>query len=192
MLKAAKIRLLLAISIIVAVVALVVITFLRMPSTRNDRPAKISSQKPSVDLALQGIRFTETNNGSTKWILVAERGEYDKSNTKVSLINVRLTMSSDDKAIGELVVDSSFAVYNTETRDIGLRGGVKARSSTGIRFNTESATYIAKSRVMTSKDKVWCTDGKISIEGKGMEFNIENANIRIKEDVTATVAVENR
>ncbi len=189
MLTAGKIRQLLAIAIVAAVVAVSAVTYWRLPATRKTGPASTSKVRPA-ELALREIRFTETSNGSSKWILVAERAEYDTSRKLVSLTRARLTMLPIDKSVGELVIDSARAEYDTESRDVSLSGGVRAKSSTGMGFITESARLTARQGVIATADPVRFSDGRLTLEGKGMDFRVETADLHIRNNVTATIRTE--
>jgi len=190
MLTARKIRQLLAVAIITAVVAVAAVVYWRLPATRKTGPATTSRVRPA-ELALREIRFTETSNGSSKWTLVAERAEYDTSRKLVSLTRARLTMLPTDNSVGELVIDSARAEYDTENRNVSLSGGVRAKSSTGMEFITEAARFTARQGVVATADPVRFSDGRLTLEGKGMDFRVETSDLRIRHNVTATIRTEN-
>ena len=180
-----KIRQLLALAIVAAVVVLAVVIYMRLPIRRQPAPTSPSPGR-SVDLTLKGIRFTETSKGATRWTLLAERAEYDTAHSLVNLFGVRLSLSAGG-SIGELVLNAARADYNTSTKDVALSGGVKATSSTGMEFSTANARFVAAKGVVTSSDRVRFSDSRLTVEGTGMEYQVEQAKLHLKNDVTATV-----
>lgn len=187
MLTAGKIRMLLALTIVGTVVGLVVVTLKRMPSTVQDSLPARSTAERQAELTLRGIRVSETADGSTRWNLVAEKAEYDTDRTLVSLADVRLTVAPIDKKLGELELVSPTATYNTETRNVFLSGGVKARSTTGMGFSSRTVRFLGTSGIVTTADPISFSDEGFSLQGTGMEFVVGSSQLKIKKNVTATV-----
>ncbi|MSM40886.1 MAG: LPS export ABC transporter periplasmic protein LptC [Geobacter sp.] len=182
---AGKIRLLLALVIMAAIIVLAVVIHRHLPARRQPASAPLSSGR-SADLALQGIRFTETRNGNTKWILLANRADYDTEQSLVHLVGVKLNLLAGGPA-GDIHLTAAQAEYNSATKDVLLRGGVKATSSSGMEFTTASVRFLAAQELLTTDDSVKYSDGSIMVEGKGMEYRVASARLRVKNDVTAHV-----
>lgn len=182
---AGKIRLLLALVIMAAIIVLAVVIHRHLPARRQPASAPLSSGR-SADLALQGIRFTETRNGSTKWILLANRADYDTEQSLVHLVGVKLNLLAGGPA-GDIFLTAAQAEYNSATKDVLLRGGVKATSSSGMEFTTASVRFLAGPELLTTDDSVKYSDGDIMVEGTGMEYRVASARLRVKDDVTAHV-----
>ena len=89
--------------------------------------------------------------------------------------------------IGDITLTAPRAEYHNITRDVRMDGKVIAKSSSGMEFTTEDAEYIAARGVIVSSGRVTFTDGKLTMEGVGMEFKPETKNIRILNGVTANI-----
>lgn len=181
---AAKLRLLLALAIVAAIAGIVVMA---MKGVRQTPQEAVGDRVNRSGLQLRGIRVNETSEGTTKWVLVAEKAEYEADRTVVNLAGVVLTMAPVDKSLGELILTSPTAAYNTETKDVSLSGGVKARSSTGMEFSSATVRFLGGSGVITTADPVRFSDKDLSLVGIGMEYVVETAALKVKRNVTATV-----
>jgi LPS export ABC transporter protein LptC len=186
MLTAGKIRLLLALAIVAAVVSLIVMSMKKFPSHGPSPSAVATDGERQAELTLRGIRVNESSNGSTRWLLIAEKAEYDTKRSQVKLADVRLSVVPVDAKLGELVLTSPTATYNTGNKDVHLAGGVKARSSKGMEFTTRSVRFIGSHGVVTTVDPVRFTDDLLTLEGNGMEFNVATSALKVTSDVTAT------
>ena len=187
MLTAGKIRMLLAIAIVAAIAGIVVVAMKRLPTQVPQSSTTTTDVQRQSEVTLRGIRVNESSNGSTKWTLVAATAEYDSRRGLVDLADVRLSVAPIDKSLGELVLTSPTAVYNTTTRDVSLTGGVKAKSSRGMEFSTRSVNFLGGRGVVTTVDAVRFSDEDLTLEGTGMEYNIASSALRVTSNVTATM-----
>ena len=89
--------------------------------------------------------------------------------------------------MGDITLTAPRADYHNITRDVRLDGRVIAKSSSGMEFTLENAEYIATRSVIVSSGRVRFTDGKLTMEGVGMEFKPETKNFRILTGVTANI-----
>ena len=179
---AAKIRLLLALAIIVVVVLLAVASLRRFPAKSGHDP--LPAKESAADLEMKGVRFTETADGSTRWVLESESARYDLSRSIVALSVVNLTAAPRDKRLGEVFLSAPRASYNTETKEVYLSGGVRARTATGMKFSTSAAQFSGTTGVVTTPHPVSLSDATLKVEGTGMDFNVSTYKLRIKSDVT--------
>jgi LPS export ABC transporter protein LptC len=187
MLTARKIRLVLAIAIIAAIAGIVIVAMKRLSPSVSSPSGTVAGKDRRAEVALRGISVTETSSGSTKWNLVAETAEYDTGHAQVNLSDIKLSVAPIDKSLGELVLTSPTAVYHTETRDVYLNGGVRARNSKGMEFTTKSVRFRGALGIVTTTDAVRFSDEDLTLEGVGMEFNVASSALKLSKDVTATV-----
>lgn len=187
MLSAGKIRLILAVVIVSAIAGIVFVAMKRLQSQGHSSPAAIVVETGQAEAVLRGIRVNETSGGNAKWNLVAEHAEYDTDQAVVKLADVRLTVAPVDKSRGELQLTSPTAIYNTETKDVSLSGGVTAKNSKGMEFTTRSVSFSGNRGVISTVDPVRFSDEELALEGTGMEYNVASAALKITRDVTATM-----
>jgi LPS export ABC transporter protein LptC len=183
--KLNKIRQLLALTIVVASVSLVVAIILKV--TRLRGPAEVLPRlAKNVDVSLQKIHYTETKQGVKQWDLVADKVEYDKGREITSLAGIRLVVAGNGQT-GDITLTADRGEFFNQSKDVQLSGNVVARSASGMEFTTSQATYRADRSMIESSARVRFTDGKLTLEGVGMELMTVTKNLRIQRDVTADI-----
>jgi len=185
MTKSNKIRQLLALFVILASLSLVTIIVIKIYKGRVTKQLLRKLPK-NIDVSLKKIHFTETREGIKKWDLVADKAEFNKKMEVTHLTGVHLTIAAGGK-MGDITLTAPRADYHNITRDVRLDGKVIAKSSSGMEFTLENAEYIAARSVIVSSGRVRFTDGKLTMEGVGMEFKPETKNFRILTGVTANI-----
>jgi len=185
MTKSNKIRQLLALFVILASLSLVAIIVIKIYKGRVTKQLLRKLPK-NIDVSLKKIHFTETREGIKKWDLVADKAEFNKKMEVTHLTGVRLTIAAGGN-MGDITLTAPRADYHNITRDVRLDGRVIAKSSSGMEFTLEDAEYIAARSVIVSSGRVRFTDGKLTMEGVGMEFKSETKNFRILTGVTANI-----
>lgn len=185
MIKSNKIRQLLALFVIAASLSLVTVIVLKIYRGRVTK--ELIRQLPrNIDVSLKKVHFTETRDGMKKWDLVADRADYSKGKEVTHLNGVRLIVTGSGET-GDITITAQQADYHNISRDVGLEGKVVARSASGMEFTTNSARYIAERAVLVSSGRVRFSDGKLTLEGVGMEFKPGTKNFRILSGVTANI-----
>ncbi len=184
MVNQAKIRQLLALVIIVAVLALAAAVALK--AYRGMRSGSVLPSLPkNIDVSLQKIHFTETKDGGKKWDLLADKAEYDKAGEIVRLTGIRLELTSGGK-IGDVVLTSQRGDYHTRSKNVELIGDVVAKSSSGMEFSTERIAYIAARSMLKTAERVKFADATLAVTGVGMEFMVDTKRLKIMEQVEAS------
>lgn len=140
----------------------------------------------NIEVSLQKIHFTETKDGVKKWDLVADKADYDKKGEVTHLTGVRLVVAGE-RATGDITLTALRADFHNVSKDVRMDGNIVARSASGMEFTAANATYIAARSLIVSSDRVSFTDGKLKLEGVGMEFVPQTKNIRILSKVTANI-----
>ncbi len=140
----------------------------------------------NIEVSLQKIHYTETREGIKKWDLIADKAEFDKKRDVTHLTGVRLIVTGS-RATGDITVTAPVADYHNTSKDVTLDGQVEARSVSGMVFTASNVTYIAARAMITTPSRVRFSDGKLVLEGVGMEFKPETKNIKILSNVTADI-----
>jgi LPS export ABC transporter protein LptC len=146
----------------------------------------LPSLPKNIDVSLQKIHYTETKGGLKKWDLVADKAEYDKAKDVIRLTVIRLVLAGTGKE-GDVVLTADRGAFHTATKDVDLSGNVVARSASGMVFTTGQAAYASARSMVHTADRVKFTDGNLTVEGRGMEFNVETKKMKLEQDVTANV-----
>jgi len=185
MIKSNKIRQLLALFVIVASISLVAAIAVKIYLGRGT--AELLRKLPkNIEVSLQKIHFTETREGIKKWDLVAEKAEYDKRRDVTHLTGVRLVVAGNSTS-GEITLTAPAAEYHNNSKDVIMDGQIEARSASGMVFTTSNVKYIASRSLITTSDRVRFADGKLTLEGVGMEYRPETRNLKILSKVTADI-----
>jgi len=184
--KPNKIKLVLALSIAAAGIWLTTVIVLK--THRSNGPVEILRQLPkNIDISLQKIHYTEIKDGVKKWSLVAEKVEYDRDRTCSYFRNVKVDLFSNGKDEGKITLTADRAVYHDKTGDIEAEGNVVASNETGMRFETGHLSYQPSRFMISTGDHVRFIDGKLTVEGTGMELMIKAKKCRVLKNVTAIV-----
>jgi LPS export ABC transporter protein LptC len=184
MITPGKIRQILALVIIAATLAIA--GAIGLKAYRGMRSGPLLPKLPkNIDVSLQKIHYTETKGGVKKWDLVADKAEYDKVNELIRLGVIRFEVGGAGKE-RELVLTADRGMYQTVSKNVDLLGNVVAKSASGMVFTTGQAAYAAARSMVHTADRVKFSDGSLTVEGRGMEFLVEEKKMKILHDVTAS------
>lgn len=185
MLRLKKIRLFLALAIVVAGAALVATVMLNFEQTAP-KVKPLSSLPENVDMALKKVHYSEVKDGVKEWDLYAEQAVYDKNSQVFHLSKVKLIVAAQ-AATGDISLTADRASYDTKTKDVKLLGQVKAKTASGMYFTTDSAAYIFEDSVITTADPISFSDSRFQLRGVGMELHTVTRDIKIMKAVTADI-----
>jgi LPS export ABC transporter protein LptC len=186
MINPGKIRQILAIGIISAVLAIA--GAIALKAYRGIRSGPVLPSLPkNIEVSLKKIHYSETKEGLKKWDLVADKAEYDKVADVVRLTGIRLEVAISGKT-GDIVLTSDRADYYTKSKNVDLVGNVIAKSASGMEFTTARASYLADKSLIRTTDPVRFSDKSLKVQGTGMEFQVETKMLKILKDVTADFA----
>jgi len=184
MIKSNKIRQMLALFVVLASISLVVLITIKIYKGRllKELPRKLPK---NIDISLKKVHLTETRDGEKKWDLVADMADYEKGKEVTHLKGVRLTIAAG-KSTGDISLTAKEADYHNVSRDVTLDGGVVAKTESGMEITTDRVKYVAERAVIVSAGKVRFTDGKLTLEGVGMELTPQTRDFKILSAVTAS------
>lgn len=185
MITTSKIRQILALVIVTATLALAGAIALKAYRGMRSFP-QLPSLPKNIDVSLKKIHYSETKDGMKKWDLVADKAEYDKSSEVIRLAAVHLDVATAGQT-GDITLTADRGDYNNVSKDIRVSGNVVAKSASGMVFTTGQAAYSAARSMIHTADRVKFVDGNITVEGRGMELMTETKQVKILQDVTATV-----
>ena len=183
MLKPKKIRLLLAIAIVMAGLFLIVTIILKVEQVKPlvKRPANLPL---NVEMALNKAHYSEIKDGAKKWDLFADQTLFDKEKEAFHLKGVRLILVAE-AGIGDIVLIADQADYYSKSKNVYLSGNVIAKSDSGMQFSSEKVAYIADKDLIRTDDPVKFSDSRIRLRGVGMELKTSTRDVRVMKDVTA-------
>jgi LPS export ABC transporter protein LptC len=177
--------LIVAVIVITAVVVIAIGSKKQQIVVKADIPQVVTKSGPSVEV--KNVSYSTTNNDNVKqWDLVAESAQYLQGEKRVLLENLFVTVYRPNGKIFK--IRGRHGDFNTETRDIKLRGAVWGTmpDTDNTTIETESADYDNQKRLITTQDKIVIHRGsKFALEGKGMIVDLDKGKISIQSNVKA-------
>jgi LPS export ABC transporter protein LptC len=168
-------------------ILVVVVAFYLVQAKRN------SSRKPvepdvSIEegLKLEDIHFTQDSaDEKVKWVLDAKEARLSKDKEVISFHRFRLRLEPQKRPRVEL--EGQRGEYYRTSGEIRLQGGLKGTTEDGYSLVTQSAVYRYKQGRLETKDPVKITGPFFSVEGQGLQLNVEKETVHILSDVTALI-----
>ncbi|ACM20631.1 lipopolysaccharide ABC transporter, periplasmic protein LptC [Geotalea daltonii FRC-32] len=185
MLRPKKIRLILAMAIVLAGVSLIATVMLKVEQ-RKPPAEKLDPLPDNVEMALQKVHYSEVKDGIKKWDLFADQALFDMKKEAFHLKGVRLVLVAETR-IGDITLTADGADYYSKTKDVELSGNVVAKSDTGMHFSSATARFVGANALIRTDDPVRFTDGRIEVSGVGMELKTTTRDLKIKKGVTADI-----
>lgn len=157
----------------------------RIFSTKEAPPVPARTEEtPDANHVFREIHYTSTNEqGVTEWELKALKADFFQQQSVAGFKEVEVTFYSQEGRVFTLRGDTG--TLNTETRDFRLSGNVVGTSSDGYRFETETVSYEASKRQVTSNDKVHLESPQLILEGHGMVMDLDHQTVSLSRSVVA-------
>lgn len=164
-------------------VTLLTALYLIFNRQRDTDYAPIEMAKKGIDLIMRRVRLVEKKGGHKEWELLARKAEFDKSENRINLEDIKATFYPLNRK--PITISSKKGIVNDENKDIKLIGDVLIKSDDGYKLNTENLLWIASKRVLETDDLVKITGERFKITGSGLISNIDSQDIKIKRRVEA-------
>ena len=130
-----------------------------------------------ADLKLDRLRYTETRDGVKEWELEAASAQYFKEDGSVLLEKVRAAFFG--KSMQTYSLEGEKGRFNTQTKTIEAFGGVRLETSDGYRMETQSLSYQADKRQLSTEDRVEMQGPQGKISGTGLIVHLDQQRITI-------------
>lgn len=185
MVNSRYVRRLLGLFVLLGVSALLLVVF-RYFSRSSQHQKHVAAPAASVDLALKSLHFTESVSGRKAWELYASHGDYSRAADLSTLKDIRFVVLRSGKA-GPVTVTAKRGEYLHSTRVVTLMEDVVARGEDGLSFDTSRISYDTDGRIFRTSAPVRFADGRLAVEGVGMELDTVTQKVRIQRQVVATI-----
>ena len=186
MLSPRNIRLVLAASVVTAVIGIVAAIFLK--GSKSVPPEPVSRQLPqNIDVALHKARFTEMRAGTVVWELVADQAQYDQDGDLAGLAGIRMEFARTATA-GRIVVTGERGEYSVKKRNVKLHGKVRVTTENGVNFETEALEYLAEPSRFVCPQQVRFRHQRLDLVASRMELDVKSQAASFHDAVDATVA----
>lgn len=176
-------------AILVTTVFIGIVAAIYRNSSHDHLPVQSALQKlpQNIDIALNKARFSEIQDGSVVWELVAEHVEYDKRGEVAYLSGIRMDFVRS-RSSGAITVTAEHGNYFSNNNNIQLHGKVHVETEDGIVFDTDSIEYRALESRFKTADKVLFRQQRLTLAAVGMELDVKDQRARFIKAVDATVA----
>lgn len=171
---------------ILALVILLAVVLLSLVVWRHVRQMPLqeilTTLPQDIDLALDNLNYTETQDDRKRWTLVADRAEYLRSSNLVRLNPVQLTFY-EAGAFGDLTLTATHGELQEDTRQLDIWGDVVIVGEGGERLQTESLRYDDQRRQLSTAAPIHYWAPRMELTGVGLLVDIEKNTMRVKKDV---------
>jgi LPS export ABC transporter protein LptC len=142
-----------------------------------------------AEMKLTDMEFTEMQEGKRFWTLRASEAKYFQDQQKTLLQAVRLTFYTE---VGEEIhVQSREGVLHTETKDIELRGNVRAELPNEYVATMETANYNHTEGIVASDDPVHLSGPGLELDGNRWTYKMADHIAKVNGNVIVSLVVKN-
>jgi LPS export ABC transporter protein LptC len=175
-----NLRRILALLIVLAVVLLSLVVWRHVRQVPVQDILKALPQ--DIDLALDNLNYTETQDGRKRWTLVADRAEYLRSSNLVRLSPVQLTFY-EAGAFGDLLLSAIHGELQEDIRQVDVWGDVVVVGQGGERLETESLRYEDQRRQLSTTAPFHYRAPRMDLTGVGLLVDLERNTLVVEKDV---------
>ncbi len=142
----------------------------------------------SADAAFQGVHLIEAKGGRTLWEVKADRVELFEEGGLVRAKGVKEPVSATFYAEnGRVIANADEALLNMRTKDVTLKGKVRAVSEKGATLETESLSWLAQGRRLVAHQEVVLTRGDFMSRAQGLEAEMALERVKLFGGVESEV-----
>jgi len=151
---------------------------------KGNAPEEVLEGLPkNVDLSLQKINYTETRNGRPAWTLKADSATHNLAEGLARIENIRLTFH--DPKLGAMRLTADEGQFAPDKQEVAAEGHVEIVSPRGYTFVTDRLDYRDADRLVHSDGPVRLSSKEFTIEGRGLQLNVDDRSLVLKHDVHA-------
>ena len=156
----------------------------RGQNIKGDRE-KSTVDAPPSQMKLNGIEYTEMENGRRFWTLWAEEANYYGHEQKTMLKGVKMVLFLEN---GDQVnLEGREGVLYSATKNIELWGDVQAALPDGYELFTERAAYDHAVKIIHSETPVLLVGPDVQIEGDRWNFDVSARHAMVEGRVRTRV-----
>lgn len=179
-----SVKRILAVLIVISVVALAVVIG-RHVSERS-APDIVEALPDNVDIALTDLHYSNNENGVQRWVLDADRAEYQRQEGVVSIANIRLKFF-ESAAFSEVFLVADSGTFDQKHNEIELWGNVVVTTDRNDKLTLDRLHYREATRQLDSDGPVDYRSDRLVLTGKGLDLDLERGYLLVKEDVHTTL-----
>lgn len=130
---------------------------------------------------ITGFTYTRSVGGEKEFTVKAESAVYFEDENRADFVKANVAFFSKEGR--NVVLTTDGGTLSTDSNDIIANGNVVIRSSDGYTAKTDKLFYNAKTELIHTKDPVVVQGDRFSMSGRGLEMNIKDQKLELKNDV---------
>ncbi len=142
----------------------------------------LESLPQGVDLALDNLNYTETQDGRKRWNLVSDRAEYLRSSNLVRLTPVQLDFY-EAGTFGSLSLTAAHGEFQEDSRQVNVWGDVTVVGAQGERLQTESLRYDDLQRQLSTAAEIQYLTPRMKLTGVGLLVDLNKNTLVLEKNV---------
>ncbi len=159
----------------------------RLPVLEEASGGKIASDgRPRM----QGMTYTQVEQGRKKWTLSSQGARYDEAKGIVTLNGVKVVFYPERG--GFVTIEGDEGQYYQKKKIIVLRGHVRGRTNDGMTLVTDLLTYSEPDQVVHTDHVVTVAGPRFSVTGKGMTVVVPDGTVTFHNQVHSTFVPEGK
>lgn len=139
---------------------------------------------------LQGLTYTQVEDGRRKWTLSAEGVRWDQEAEVAYLDQVRVRFFLKDD--GWINLSGDTGSYDRNRQIVTLEGSVRGVSHDGMTLETELLTYSEEREVVETDSLVTISGDRFNVTGKGMVVQVPEEKVTFQSRVDSTFIPEGK
>jgi LPS export ABC transporter protein LptC len=136
---------------------------------------------------LENMHFTHESTGDgLRWTMDAKEVRISEDRQQVSFTDFLLKLEPQNRQVVHL--EGKNGQYDKAAGQLVLSGGLRGRTEDGYTIVTESAVFNQNEGMLTTDEAVFITGPFLSVEGRGMAYDVAREVLEIKEEVKTQVS----
>ena len=159
------------------------------PERKNTQTPVPSLTNSSVmtSTEMDGVHFEQSKDGVKEWLLTASRLYSKENDSDMELEDVKALFFGSSGKKEETNIRSQKARYNTDTRQLTLRGNVVVENEQGYEMQTESLEYLAVEKKIRTTSAVSIKGSNLEVSGKRLIYDTVTGNYSLTGNVVCRI-----
>jgi len=147
----------------------------------------LTNTRALTSTEMDGVHFEQSKNGIREWLLTATRLYSTENDSNMELEDVSARFFGSTGNNRETDIRSQKARYNTETKQLILKGNVVVQNQKGYEMRTESLEYVAVDKKIRTTSAVNVKGSNIEVSGNRLLYDTVTGNYSLEGNVVCKV-----
>jgi LPS export ABC transporter protein LptC len=164
------------------------VDFLSPDRKKNIPPVpSLTNTRGLTSTEMDGVHFEQSKNGIREWLLTATRLYSTENDSNMELEDVSARFFGSTGNNRETDIRSQKARYNTETKQLILKGKVVVQNQKGFEMRTESLEYVAVDKKIRTTSAVNVKGSNIEVSGNRLLYDTVTGDYSLEGNVVCKV-----